>query len=413
MINRRFISLGMLIASVQGVIILGLAVLVFFISPETLGRIRWLESVLAVAIVFASFGMPTLVFRDAAAAVTISEKGAILLQILKLASFLAVVVAMVSGVAAFYGENYYFRNEHQSVIWAVGLLIPACLLRMMVSFVQGAQLEEKLALHVVVVSGIYLLSLVTATSIFGFSGWIAVRYVGEFSLLILLLYLLRIFLKDGRNTPPKISTLSQLRFGAVANLGFILRVLADHSPVLILKQLSNSVAELGYFGTATVLVFGPLFCLSIVSQYLLPTLIGASNVFSDFSVSYTRFRRVLLMASFVLGVGVVLVGFGLLVFLPEYEGAFFTICILAASLIPRAFLLSYGAVFVASRRYDLAFLMNIIELSFILIFAFAWLGFNSTSMALAVFISALIAAVAGEVCSRLVWKKPVDTSACI
>jgi cation transport ATPase len=168
---------------------------------------------------------------------------------------------------------------------------------------------------------------------------------------------------------------------------------ADNLPLIMLGFVSKDSGALGVFGFANLLLFLPLFHISVLSQSALPSLVRAANGDEGLSLKICldslsrRLRLCVVFWGVLLLVVAALLHFELV--LKEYEASAFLIAILVVSLPGRVVILQAGALNVATGSYGRSALMAASEIS-VITFLFAVIESPSAVFAAAVVVASLV-----------------------
>lgn len=372
--NQQLFSIFAVIVAVQGVVVVAQLLVAFRVNPSDLGIIRWVESVFAIFLMLASWGMPPVLFRqaalysDSAAHYLIFKRGAVISV-----SFSLLFIT----VAVFYWLfSRYLKNLDSRAIWLCamgGVLLPASTSRIGVAIIQGAQLTSIYWRRLLLTSIISIFFLLLGVWIWGLIGWILARYVSEF-LLVSIVFFGFYYSKGAGSIATCRDVLLDfsrlIHVGAIANVALLTRTIADNFPILLLGIFASNADELGYWGLTSLFVFAPQLLLSVYAQNLTPQLVRSFKEAELEGVEILKIARRSFLRVGILAASLFCVISLLLTLLPgsRYMNAWSTIFVVGLFFPVRAVLAVNGAVLMALPNYRAALLINIIEVIVLLVF---------------------------------------------
>ncbi|MGF6754859.1 oligosaccharide flippase family protein [Paraburkholderia sp. GAS42] len=349
-----------LTACIQGGVMISQFLAAFYLSPNQVGVIRTVESILSIVVLGTSVGAPTLAIREIAALRDDDERSALLKRLISME--LIVGVLAILGMLLVRGLIHGAMLRYASMIAGVALLSNT--IRVIAAFVQGTQTAASFSVRVVILS-IAAVSVVCLASWYGgVEGWVVGRYLGEGAVLIGLLYGVRQYFVGtgglGRNTLPDWHIIS---LGITANLALFIRLLCDNLPILALAAAKIPTDQIGFFGLATLVMMGPNLILAVTMQVELPRVV---SVLPDRHLVSERFRKLLsnMLSIALLFFGLILFAWAVnreflhLRYTPTVDALF----IMSFALPLRAITLSIGTMFTAMGKYRFSVYVNIVEL---------------------------------------------------
>jgi O-antigen/teichoic acid export membrane protein len=354
-----------LIVAIQGTVLISQGVAALMIPPAELGVIRTFESVFSVMLLVAGFGASALAIREMAIPGDDDDRGRALRNLLLLPIIGAVVTTIGAVVLTIAGARF-ISGPALSLTLGMGLLIAVNFVRLSAAIAQGLQIARKVWLFASIGAGLCAIIQVVGALNGTLTGWITGRLSGEAVLLTGLLFAMR-------GTLPKIRWLDPINLRAfltmmsramVINAAFILRMLADAAPIVMLALIirtGGDRADVGYFGIGTLLVTLGLMPISVFSQQLFPILASSSSVQEARRVG-TQMLHQLLGASITVMVALILVvilsaEFGIRNF--EQGGGIISILMFSVPL--RALSVGFSTMMIAYGSYSPSLWVNLIE----------------------------------------------------
>ncbi len=328
------------------------------LSPSQFGIVRSVESTLAVVLVFASLGHPTLMIREIAASGGDEDR---VCRFRTIAFSVGVVSFVAAGLA--FAVLTILPLDSGDRVWlrgAAGLLILSPLVRTTANWFQGQQAFNRFAFWSSIIGGGVLVSTVTFVALLGLRGWLIGRYVGE--LLAVLVVIGALHQVVGAGGWRAFGSLPRLwREGAeiAAALGF--RTLMDNLSLIMLGlYLGYAHSNVGVYGFATLLWMGALVPGGAMAATELPRLSGVTANREALSQGFRRaVRRWFLPVS---GACVVLslgIAWGIPALLPRFSAAVVPGLVLIVGIPFRTTAMISGSVLVVTRRNRLAAAMNL------------------------------------------------------
>lgn len=355
----HFASLLLMTLSVQGLVVGGQLLAALLLTPAEMGSLRWLESVIAVSLLAVSMGMPAITFREVAARHEPETRAAVLRRTLQPAAICAAVLLGVA-VVWWFSSGGLTGDMHLLALCA-GLMLPANAARVCIGYIQGASEAGVYVWRLMWMSAAGLACLLALTAVWGLQGWIAGRYVAEIGLAAGLMWALRSVLRR-RAAAETAPGMALWRSGATINVAFLVRVLCDNLPLILMGWLGVARSEMGYFGLAYLVMMGPLLLLTTYAQNMTPRLVQASDSGNALQQVLRTMQLRMLGLAGLSGLGLaLLIGGGLHAFGGAYREAGFTVVIVAAALPARALALAWGAAFVARAAYAQSLKVSAIE----------------------------------------------------
>lgn len=365
--DRAAVSIS--IGCVQGVPIVSLLLFSFIAAPELLGSIRWLESMIALALIVVSLGLPSISLRRAALDGSVATTGSILLNGSIAGVWTTLFLAVM--LVPFY-KHLDVSVDAFADAWTVCLLAVTLLAaqssRLALAIQQGRCDLRATLWKLAMLASAAVLSLPVLAMRFGALGWMAGRILFELGLLVVLA---RAVIPPGSFSSVVKSIASSeiiglLRAGLSVNYSIVLRVVADNLPLILLGFAASSTSELGLFSFANLLMFVPLFHIAVLSQSALPELVGAINGSDSDRLArcLAAFSRDLLVCAWIWGLFMVMAAAVLSggLALTDYSSAAPVIVLLAMGLWGRTIIFRAGAVNVATGNYGASALMAISEI---------------------------------------------------
>jgi hypothetical protein len=384
------------IGCVQGVPIGALLLCSLVAAPGLLGAIRWLESTMALALIVISLGLPSLSLRSAA--MDGSRKN--VLSLLVNGSIAGVFSTAVVGAALLLLLDRIEPPAGAVSNFWTGLLVVCTLLaaqcaRLALAILQGTRSLRAVLTNMAPIAILSMVLLPALSACFGAFGWVLGRALFEAALVLVLCSAvvhqeaIAVALKSVSGS----EIASMLKAGLSVNYSITLRAVADNLPLIMLGFVSKDSGALGVFGFANLLLFLPLFHISVLSQSALPSLVRAANGDEGLSLKICldslsrRLRLCVVFWGVLLLVVAALLHFELV--LKEYEASAFLIAILVVSLPGRVVILQAGALNVATGSYGRSALMAASEIS-VITFLFAVIESPSAVFAAAVVVASLV-----------------------
>jgi hypothetical protein len=382
--------------SVQGLVVAAQLFAAGFVEPTVLGRIRWLESAFAITLLATSCGMPSLVFRESAMTDREGHRSRLLID----AAVLTALATLVTVLAGFVMWNYVRRPAWDWAGWALIVmaiaLIPANAARIAVAVVQGSQQSRQHAPRLAVISGAGVLVLSVGAAWGATTIWVGLRVVVESILATVLwqrLLVARALAGWSRGCPGRLYGLFRTGFGA--NYAFLVRVLADNLPLLLLPIVLGQGTEVGWYGFANLVLFAPMLLMSTAMQSRLPALIRSIRNVTEFTALAGAATRHL-MAIAMLWCVAILAFAGILHagwLMPSYSGAAAPLAVLTLGLPARALVLRAGAAAVAQGWFARSSVLALCEILVVAV-AFASGIVDATVMAASVTVALWISSLA-------------------
>jgi O-antigen/teichoic acid export membrane protein len=357
-----------LTACIQGGVMISQFLAAFYMTPNQLGIIRTVESVLSIVVLGTSVGAPTLAIREIAALKDDDERSALLARLICMELIVGVVV--IIGMLLVRGFVHGEMLRYASMIAGVALLSNT--IRVIAAFVQGVQTAALFSVRVVILTLAAVSTVSVASWYGGIEGWVIGRYLGEGAVLVGLVHGVRHYLSGtgrfGRQTLPSWHIIA---LGVTANLALFIRLLCDNLPILALAAAKIPTDQIGFFGLATLVMMGPNLILAVTMQVELPRVV---SVLPNAKLVSERFRRLignmvsiaLLFFGLILLVWVVNREFLHMTYTPTINALF----IMSFVLPIRAVTLSIGTMFTALGKYRFSVYVNLVELAIVGGFAY-------------------------------------------
>jgi len=353
--------LGVLIltACIQGGVLISQFLSAFFLTPNQVGVIRTVESILSIIVLGTSVGAPTLAIREIAALKDDTERAQLLKRLicmeLIVGSLVVVVLLLTRGLMS--GAMVHYA----AMIAGVALLSNT--IRVTAAFVQGTQTAADFSLRVVVLT-CFAVSVVCLMSwSFGINGWVMGRYIGEGAVLVGMLLGVRHYFRGtgglNRHILPGWHILS---LGITANLALFVRLLCDNLPILALAAAKTPTDQIGFFGLASLVLMVPNLLLAVTMQVELPRLVAQLHtpalVRDRFSkLVRNMFGMAVLFFFLVLVAWIVNREWLRLAYTPTINALF----IMSFALPLRAITLSIGTIITALGKYRVSVYVNFVE----------------------------------------------------
>lgn len=383
-------SVLLVTVSVQGLVVAAQLLAATVVEPTVLGQIRWLESVFAIAVLATSCGMPSLTFREAALVDQRDGRARWVVDatvLTSIASFFGILI----GLAAWFFGLWSVPDWAGPMLLFMGVvLIPANAARVAVASVQGAQLSRQHAPRLLGFSLLGIALLACGSVLGGARTWVILRIVIEGVLVGLIWWPLFSGVMHGFSWKTfSVAGLFKLfSAGFGANYAFLVRVLADNLPLLLLSNVVGMSVQVGWYGLANLLLFAPMLLMSTAMQSRLPALIQNARDEVQFTALTSAAIKGLLIISMqwcsVLLVGSAILRTGWL--LPQYAGAGDLIAVLALGLPARALVLVAGATSVAHGWFARSSVLTLTEIAIVAFALFQGIQ-DATQMAVAVSIA--------------------------
>ncbi|SEA62476.1 Membrane protein involved in the export of O-antigen and teichoic acid [Paraburkholderia sartisoli] len=385
------IGVLILTACIQGGVIISQFLAAFYLSPNQVGVIRTVESVLSIVILGTSVGAPTLAIREIAALRGDDERSALLKRLIcmeLIVGALAILgMLLVRGLIK--GEMLRFA----SMIAGVALLSNT--IRVIAAFVQGIQTAAAFSVRVVILTLVAVSTVCFASWYGGVDGWVAGRYLGEAAVLIGLVHgVRRYFIGTGwfeRATLPNWHVIS---LGITANLALFIRLLCDNLPILALAAAKVPTDQIGFFGLATLVLMGPNLILAVTMQVELPRVVSVLSNAQLVSERFGKLLRNMLSIAFAF-LGLILLGW---MFNREFLHLTYTptinaLCIMSFALPLRAITLSIGTMFTALGKYRFSVYVNLAELAIVGGFAYPLARYFATTGVILLFVAGSVVSI--------------------
>ena len=377
----------------QGVILAGQFLIAFFVEPEVLGMIRWLEAAFAVFLLATSVGMPAIAFRDTALISSEKLRFELYLRGITLSVVTVLAVLLIVSVAYLFSDFLHSSVRFNLLFLLLAALIPSNIGRIGVAVLQGSNLSKCVWRRLFVYAIIAVIILITLTSGYGVGGWIVGRYIIEVYLACIVVSIL--YSSSNLNFLKRFKAVLFPMFlsGTTASYAFLVRSIADNTPIILLGSVLGASAQVGWLAFAALALFVPLLLMSAVMQSILPSLVRTNCDYLSFTASLRRLQINLLASSLVGMVPILALAFALKsghVF-PQYKESFIPLLILMFSLPFKAYILSAGSAAVAQKAYALSSIIPIVEILIILIGYFSSHGSSAVDMSYLVLLSCIIA----------------------
>lgn len=347
------------ILSVQGFSALAQLIVARAVTPTQFGVVRAVEAFLAIMLLIASAGMPSLAIRDVAA-VSEVERPLVIGRLLSLAVGASISVAFLGVVAAHFFLPAPARPYLIALIWSIVLTSVS---RTGLNYFQGVGRIPVIARLAIVTSVISFCVLALLVNVLGLRGWILGRYVGECLLFAATLLALRGRVQL-RGWLPAVQGYARLfRRGMVISMGLIVRTVQDNIATMALAWL-GATRDVGYYGLA-VLILTPLLLLpGILSSLALPRFVHRRA--DRWASRQEIWRFGLISLGTALGGAVVAITvvppFIYRVY-PEYAAAIGVLGVLVLSVPLRAVALIPGAFLTAHDRNETTVVINLVSLA--------------------------------------------------
>jgi hypothetical protein len=359
-------SILIITLSVQGLVVAAQFLAAVFVEPDVLGRIRWLESIFAIALLATSCGMPSIVFRQAAFPENRDKHCGLVIAPVLLTTFASLILIMLGLVVWATSVEFASKLTEPALLLMAFALIPANATRISIAVAVAAQLSKELAWKLCILSCLSLIGLAVGASMANVLGWALLRLTVETTIALFIWKLFWSGVKVVRPlAAPTVRRLYELfHCGVAANYAFLIRVLADNLPLLLLPFAGAQSKEVGLYGFANLLLFMPLLFMGTFLQSRLPSLIvsirderafqGLVNAISlNLSRKALAWSGVILIISWLLSLGW---GFS------QYTGAAAPLAILCLGLPARALVLVAGAAAVAHGWFAKSSILAITEI---------------------------------------------------
>lgn len=361
LLQRYRTAIGVLIltACIQGGVLISQFLSAFFLTPNQLGVIRTIESILSIVVLGTSVGAPTLAIREIAALQGDVERAQLLKRLicmeLMVGSLVVIVLLLMRSVLS--GAMV----AHASMIAGVALLSNT--IRVIAAFLQGTQTASTFSIRVVTLT-FFAVGIVCLMSwSFGVEGWVIGRYIGESAVLIGMLLGVRHYLHGSggfnRHMLPNWSIIS---LGITANLALFVRLLCDNLPILALAAAKVPTDQIGFFGLASLVLMAPNLILAVTMQVELPRLVGQLHAPALVRERFGRLMRNMLSMAMLFFFLVVVAWFInrqwlRLAYTPTMNALF----LMSFALPLRAITLSMGTAITALGKYRVSVYINIVE----------------------------------------------------
>jgi O-antigen/teichoic acid export membrane protein len=240
-----------------------------FVSPADFGIVRSVEAALAVLLVLASFGAPTLAVR-LAAEVEESQQGALLRRLLLLAVCSSALVCLAMVAWSLIGPRTPVTRVLGVLVWVVILTSAS---RIIYNFHQGIMRVHRASVVATGLAAVSFALLTVLVARHGLNGWIVGRLVGEALSCAGLLWLVWRLLRESRSLGQTYYPSWLLRFGAVITVSFLLRGALDATGIFMLGVTGAQPAQVGYFGLGTLLMTAILLLPGSLGGVLLPRMV--------------------------------------------------------------------------------------------------------------------------------------------
>lgn len=245
LLDRYNAVIGVLIltACIQGGVMISQFLAAFYLTPNQLGIIRTVESLLSIVVLGTSVGAPTLAIREIAALRGDSDRAALLKRLICMELIVGVlaILGMMLARGLIKGEML----RYASMIAGVALLSNT--IRVIAAFVQGIQTAASFSVRVVILTFVAVSAVSLASWYGGVGGWVVGRYVGEGAVLIGLVHGVRQYFTGvgwfARSTLPDWNI---ILLGITANLALFIRLLCDNLPILALAAAKVPTDQIGF-----------------------------------------------------------------------------------------------------------------------------------------------------------------------
>lgn len=365
---KALVGVLILTACIQGGVMISQFLAAFYLTPNQVGVIRTVESILSIVVLGTSVGAPTLAIREIAALRDDAARAALLKRL--------ICMELIVGALAIAGMLLARSLVHGAMLHYASMIAGVALLsntiRVIAAFVQGIQKAASFSVRVIILTVIALLAVSLSSWYGGVEGWVIGRYIGEGVVLIGFAHAVRHYLAGvggfGRNVLPDWHIVV---LGITANLALFIRLLCDNLPILALAAAKIPTDQIGFFGLATLVMMGPNLILAVTMQVELPRVV---SVLSDADLVHERFRKLLRN---MLGIAFLFLGLIALVWFVNrelihlrYTPTINALFIMSFVLPIRAITLSIGTMFTALGKYRVSVYVSLAELAIVGAFAY-------------------------------------------
>ncbi len=361
LLHRYRTAIGVLIltACIQGGVLISQFLSAFFLTPNQVGVIRTVESILSIIVLGTSVGAPTLAIREIAALRDDAERAQLLKRLICMeiivGSLVVVVLLLTRGLLS--GAMVHY------VALIAGVALLSNTVRVIAAFAQGTQTASEFSVRVVVLT-CFAISVVCLLSwSFGVGGWVVGRYLGESAVLIgMLLGVRHYFRGTGGINRQVLPNWHVISLGITANLALFVRLLCDNLPILALAAAKVPTDKIGFFGLASLVLMVPNLLLAVTMQVELPRLVSQLHTPALIRERFNKLVRnmlgmAVLFFFLVLAAWIINREWLRLTYTPAINALFMMSFVLPL----RAITLSIGTVITALGKYRVSVYVNIVE----------------------------------------------------
>lgn len=280
-----FLPIFVLIAAIQGTVLISQSLSATFLTPQEIGQIRSFESVISIGILLTGFGAPALAIREIAAQDNDRMRGNVLRDLTVLPFFGTVLFSIFACIVSLFPIEW-LREARETLVSVAALLLAANLVRLSSAISQGLLIVSNVYRWVLLGASIGTIIQIAMATKADLSWWIWGRFVSELVLLMCILIGMRSHLSNlklarGLNLKAVLVIMGP---ATMVNIGLLLRMLADAAPILLLGGFltaaipGGTAEDVGYFGIATLFLSAAQFGPAIISQRNLPLLVAAKGM---------------------------------------------------------------------------------------------------------------------------------------
>lgn len=307
------------VVAVQGLTFLTQLFIARRVGPSGFGIVRSVESILTVALIVASFGMPILAVKCMQELTDDVARGRLLGKLMTLAFAVAAATAVSIGLML----PYFVRSDVSSYLGALAfvLVLSACS-RTAINYFQGVKLVARVSLLTVAVASVSFLIIVAAVWTFGLDGWVMGRYAGELLLLTFALVYTRRVISFTGVLPAQYSSRALLLLSAPITLSLLARSGLDNLGMIWMTHQGIPTRELGIYGLATLLAMPVLLIPATVSSTALPRFVERARGGADLRAFFLWTIKVVGLATVAASLlAIALVPVVIVLFFGEYASA--------------------------------------------------------------------------------------------
>lgn len=286
-----FIHLAVSNYSVQFIIFASHLLIAKIMTPEDVGFIKWIETLMSIAVVLGAGGATFAILKLIPENKTAEIRSRLLNLALKSTLFFSIGATVVFTLLTYFG---YLNDEPQydSLFYLYALVIvPTVITQLLIRYYQSIHNFKRISIL------IFYLKLVSAAIILGITffffieGYILSTILTSLLSTLIILYDLRkeLFRKSVGNFQS-----IQTYFHQLSQTAFTSQIVDQaklHAPFLIAYILIKDKVEFGHYAFALLLVQGLNVLVSSVQQFLIPQMSASTADLKEFFIKYTAFEK--------------------------------------------------------------------------------------------------------------------------